>query len=325
MSLPTIKNRQKCFLMLFSDDSQLIAFTAIRFIVLSLYLVWIVISIFVKELRNKHMILLFNLIAVGIFYDSYGITFSFYSSCFKATEQICLVQAIVNLFVAYNNGYAFSALALHRMLIAYVPNINNYLKKRYLFLIILTLWILPVLFTVLHVFVKKYTVFTGLTTPLGLCLNIIVNPNLHLIFFIIFGIFIPNALIIGGFILSYRILKLRTSRVSTQRSAQSLRITIQIAIHVILFELDLFSNLFLFILAPKGIIQHSMKLFQLFFLVKGLSHFNSLGMLYFHPVMILKYKQFFSKRQRDSSLTSNALKKGSKKYDNSSVSVKLLS
>jgi hypothetical protein len=286
-----------CYLMLFTKDPIVMALNVIKFVALLLYLVWIIISFKVKEFHSRHMILLYNLNAVGIFYLAYGLTFTFYSSCFVPTQAICLIQAILNFFTAYNNGYAIAAVAVHRMVFVYFVDIQRFLTIPVLMTIVFSLWILPLCFTSVHLLVFKYVYFTGFASKSGLCLIRIPNQTHFLAFFGVFGFIIPNALIICGYILSYIKLKSRARASNSTKMVQSRRLTIQIVLHVIMYEIDLASSLFLFNIAPQGQLPVFANILPIFRIFKWFNNFSPLCMMYFHPVMIQKFKELFNKNE----------------------------
>jgi hypothetical protein len=284
---------EECHLLLFSTEVHIAIFNVMRIIFLLLYVGFMVFLIKVKNLQNRHMVLLFNMVAVGVFYLIYSVTFIFYSSCYNPSQIVCFFQAIINVFVAYDTGYAISAVALHRLIFAYFIHVVNYLTKRVMLFIIVILWLIPLFLTLIHIFVIEYMSYTGLVSPFGICLNKITNPMYHLIFFAIFGFLIPNLLIIGGFATSYHRLKIQAKRTRANKDAQPIRVTIQIVVHVLLYELDLISSMLLFLMAPDGVLENFIQFIPLLLAVKGLNHFNALAMMYFHPIMLETYKKYF--------------------------------
>lgn len=288
----TTNASESCYLALFSTDPLIMSLNIIKFVIFFLYIIWIIISLKIKEFHSKQMFFLYNLNFVGIFYLIYGLSITFYFTCYTPSKEMCFIQAIINMHIMYLNGYSIAALALHRLFCLYFVNLKSILTIRVMIISALILWNIPTVFAMVHLFVFKFVIYTGIYTQSGLCLFIIGDQPYVQYFFVIFGILVPNMIIITAYALAYFKIKSQAVLLQTRNDLHPPRLTLQIIIHVIMFEIDLVSSfLFLNLTATA----QPFSFLPVFRILKWLIHFSPLAMMYFHPALIKKYKAFFVK------------------------------
>jgi hypothetical protein len=286
---------ENCKTFLFSTDPFEVALNVFRILIPTLYIAWLLFAFCFKEMRNRQMAFLINLNAVGLMYSSTGIVFFFHDKCSIPTVQVCIAMSAIALFIYYYSGYAISALAMHRMLCCYLINIKTQLKCGVITIALLVTWLLPVSLALIHQFgFKSITYYSQKEV---LCLYDPLGDVSSIIFLSIFSALIPNVLILTSYImlvLKLRQMKLKSSN-KTSVSLVSLeppRITIQLIIYIISFEFNCITNIidvYRYTLVDTIISREVSRWFRIF---RWLQHICPLGLLYFHPVLIGKYKRF---------------------------------
>lgn len=286
----------KCIYYLYSTDPFDIALNVFRILIPSLYILWLLFAFCFKEMRNRQMAFLINLNAVGLMYSSTGIVFFFHDTCSIPTVQVCIAMSAIALFIYYYSGYAISALAMHRMLCCYLINIKTQLKCGAITIALMITWLLPLSLACIHQFgFKSITYYSKKEV---LCLYDPQGDVSSIIFLSIFSALVPNILILTSYImlvlkLRQMSMKLKSSNRTSLTSLEPPRITIQLIIYIISFEFNCITNIidvYRYTLVDQITSREASRWFRIF---RWVQHICPLGLLYFHPVLIRKYKSFY--------------------------------
>lgn len=302
-----------CVINLLSIKDKLQIFlTVITFIIAFLYIIFMLLFITIKKLHKRQMFLLINLNCVGILYITFCISFYLYTNCFVPTRISCFIQAFMNCYTTYNIGYAIAALALYKLIITHFHNINQYLRKRVMLLIVVILWVIPCAFPLVHIYGFNYIYYTTFYTEQGICLPLVGNQLPHLVFFGVFNALIPNIIIISGFLCAFSALRKRAALSNSNRDSQSKRVKLQLFFYVAFYELDLLSCIVIFCAAPQSLLESWMPYVPIFLIIRQFNHFNSLAMMYFHPAVTKYFKNLFKQEKIKTSQISKSQSTGKK-------------
>lgn len=277
-------------LMLNSADFYDQLLNVLRVTILTLYLIWIVIVLRIKELRKRNMVFLYNLDATGLAYSIYGVSNMFTFICTEPPPHVCFIQVFGNIMIGYMPSYSMSAVALHRVASVYLRNLNRQMTKNTIIVALSLVWLLPITYTLLHIYcfdmriyyIKEYSQCGMDFTP----------SIVSIIFYSTVGIFIPNVVIFSAYVLVYVKIKYSKAVSNSRQNLQPMRLTLQLIIYIIMYELNNISILIQLCQVSyfKPIV--SVEVLQLIRIFKWLHHFSCLGLLYLHPVLLKKYKSF---------------------------------
>lgn len=282
--------KKNCTSFISSNDTYDIILNCLRISLFSLYVLWLIFALCIKELRNKQTSFLINLSIVGIIICLSGFVLYFTNTCTFIKDTLCHINTIMSLFVGYYSGYAISVLTMYRMACVYCVNITKTLKLRTIIIIILVSWILPLVFTFINIYAFKSQVYYNLV--LFVCVYNASGQYDSFIFFALFSTVLPSLFILVSYIMV--LIKLRRLRIkmgsAVKKRLESPRITIQLVVYFLTFELSCVSTLVILYQTSLLIPIVSNNTLKILRLLRWFQHICPLGLLYFHPVFVKKYK-----------------------------------
>lgn len=268
---------------IYKKDAINLSSTIIRTIILTLYLIWIKFGIKFKEFHKRQMVFLYNLNIAGLFYSFFGLLNLFKRTCWTPTPFQCMVTSLQVTFNSYLPGYCLSALFLYRWACTYYLQIKLILAWPLVIFYLLLTWLIPLALTIgnLFLFNQKF----GYSKELATCLVITPENDLRsIIFFTIFSIIIPNAFIIVAHLAMYFRIN------SNRRFKEPCRITIQLLLTILTFEIYSFSSLLVFYQVSMSVEIIPNNYIHITRVIRWLYHFCPLCFLYTHSVMLKKFK-----------------------------------
>jgi hypothetical protein len=293
----TTENVTKCSSFLYSTDPFDRTLNVLRIGTFKLYQIWLLFAFCFKEMRNKQMAFLINLNAVGLMYCFSGIIYFFHDNCSIPSVQVCIYMNVIGLFITYYSGYSISALAIHRMLCCYLINIRTQLKCIHITLALLLTWSVPLVLACIHQFAfRSITYYNKIEV---LCLYDPQGDISSIIFFSIFSALLRNILILTSYILLlFKLRRIRNKLSSSNKKLEPPRVTLQLIIYILAFEFNCTTNiieLYRHTLFSQLISRDSLRWIRLF---RWFQHICPLELLYFHPVLLEKYKNCFSSKAK---------------------------
>ena len=239
----TANRRPNCVSLFLLSDSLNISLTVVRLSVAIFYIVWILFAIKIKEFHTKNMVYLYNLNAMGIVYCLIGLSSYLYTTCTVFDEATCAYSSFSSIFTSHMTGYGLSALTLFRLACFYKTDLKNKMNTKIIIITLALIWTLPTVFTFIQIFsfeAKSYFV-----KVLSICF-LDSRSDWSFIFYAFANAILPNFVIIvaylGTFLKMKRIKRIRGNS-SNQKPISPPRITIQLIVYVLLFELNCVSNL----------------------------------------------------------------------------------
>ena len=225
-----------CISVLFATDAYTVALNVIRILVSFFYVLWLILVFTIKEFRVKQMAFLHNLNLIGILYCITGLSYLFYTNCTELSDFICNIQAFNSMFVTVLSGYGLAALALYRLSCHCTPKLSTILSCTWLTISIGSVWILSIIFSLIQAFafgkplryIKAYK----------LCLADSSKDIIPYLFFVTVVLILPNIVIIIAYIVSVRKTRQRKGKARIKTQTHSLRITVQLVVYIIAYELN---------------------------------------------------------------------------------------
>jgi hypothetical protein len=290
------QSNQTCVAEFFSPNPWKIVFNVIRVSVAFLYIFWILLIIRMKKLQKCGMVYLHNLAINGLVYALVGIYYSTWSSCYYPSKAICYFSTFLTTYLVYYSGYAIGALILYRLLCCTHFRWASNLSYLTIFVTIALAWIIPIICSLVEIFVLSRGV--SFKPKAHLCSHEFYDFYTLITFFSIFGVFVPNGVIVIAYIAT--LIYLRRIRIKTcnKGKIEPPRITAQIISYIVLYVVTCATNLIATIpLYFPGVII-PLKYLELFFylvrLLNWIHHILPLGLMYFNADLLQEYKKFFS-------------------------------
>lgn len=269
------------------SDFYNIAISTFRILSFLLNFLWLILAISIKEFHKPQMAFLFNLNAIGIFYCFIGVASFFWSTCHHYRLHMCYVYTFNGLFAATLSGYGLSAFAMHRLACYYFLRIETTFTKKLIAFFIISTWILPAVFSLIQLFAFD----TNINELRAYNICVIESKSLNaFIFFAFFNTILPNVLLITACVLLAVKIKKRT-KPNSRTPIERPKLTAQLIIYVVMFEVSCIANLIIFyetVLRRHIISANGLNVMRM---LKWLHHFCPLALLFFHPVMMKKYKR----------------------------------
>lgn len=279
-----------CMPAFFLSDVYSITLTTIRITVAVFYFIWLILCIKRKELHSKKLAFLHNLNAIGIFYCILSIQLLLASTCDVYTEAMCTFQAFNLIFFSILSGYGLSALAIYRLACICYVDLDKKINRCSLLISISSVWIISIIFTLIQCFAFKSKFYFN--NAVNGCLMDSSYTIWSFIFSIFMSAFLPNCLVLTAYFWGHYRMNILKMRTNSKKSMSPMRITVQLIIYIVMFEVNCVANLIIFYqtiymrpIAPDYII-------ILIRILKWFHHFSPLALLYFHPVMLKKYEEW---------------------------------
>jgi hypothetical protein len=283
----------KCISYFYSNIPEDIFLNIFRIGIFVLYLIWIIIAFKFKELRNRQMVFLLNLCATGMFYSVNGFTTFFYTPCDILPQSTCYAQTILTVFQGYYTGYSLSALAIHRLVCVVSINASKNLKWRTICVLVSLIWIIPLIFSFIQIngFQSNIYFDVGISN----CVYDASSSRSSFSFFIIFAIILPNLMIFVSLLITFIKLKQKKDSLKLKnKRTESLRIALLLTILIIMYEISCISHALIIYQTSQMIEIVSSNELVFLRLGRWLIHICPLGFLYFHPLLVNKYKKVFN-------------------------------
>lgn len=267
-----------------------------RFGIMFLYVFWLILALWIKEFQNRRMIYLINISACSIYASVSGIVLIFLTTCTNEPPDMatCLFINLNNIFAGYYTGYALSALAVYRMICSYSVRLNKWLQWKFILPTLAFTWLFPFSLAFIQLFAFNSRYYNDFLHVCSYEVSIHLNSFL---FYILFAIVIPNVIILTSYLMvniKLRNLKKRSgSYVPRLRNLEPPRITIQLIIYIIMFEVGCVARLLLQFQRTSFVIQVSKDVSMILQVLKWFPSLCPLGLLYFHPELLKKYKKIF--------------------------------
>lgn len=281
-----------------STEPLKIVINSFRFGIIFFYALWLIIALCVKELRNRQMAFLINISASGIYSSISVIYLIFRTSCSNEPPEMitCFLLNLNTLFASYYTSYSFSALAVHRMICSYSLQLKKWLQWKFLIPSLALTWIFPYSLVLVQMFSFKSNYYNQF---LSACSYEIYSHIGSFIFYITFVIILPNVIILTSYLMV--LIKLRNikrrSCASVSRVLEPPRITLQLCIYFIMFEIGSLSNLFLTFQRTQFVVKLSDDALVTLQVTRWFPGFCPLGLLYFHSSLLKKYKKLLCNRK----------------------------
>lgn len=289
-------NNTICNMKNFSNDLYDVILNIFRFSVFFLYIIWVLIAIIVKKFHRKQMVFLINLCAVGIFYCLSGFSTFFREPCVVPDLLECHVSLGIALYCIYYIAFPLSTVALHRMASTYFTDIDTRLKYNHILIVLLVIWLFPLMLTIAHMYAFKSKIF--FSHLFHICVYDSFGSIEALIVYTVFCVILPNLIIIISYIFVllrlYKIKK-RVKTFSSEFSLEPPRITIQLVIYILTFEISCIANFILIYQTTLVGILVSDDLLKILRILRWLHHVCPLGLLYFHSELLKIYKNLIQK------------------------------
>jgi len=284
---------QKCIMNLFLTDGYNMTLNILRITLFTLFFGWAFITIMFKEFHKKNMAFLFNLGASSLAYSIWGLTFLFSDNCHIISPLKCYFQVYTNFIVIYSTNYSHCSFALHRLACVCFVNLDKRIKWSFIIVVISFIWIAPIVFTT--IFLTLFDIKIYYDKVFSQCM---INASKSLSFMIIFfttSFIIPSSIIyIAYIVVMVKVSKAKkASKSSNPNQIQPLRITLQLSVYIILYELSNGSSILISILHIYLQNFISEDLVRGARIAKWFQFYCPLGLVYFHPVMLRKYQNFF--------------------------------
>jgi len=237
------------------------------------------------------MVFIYNLNIIGLFNCVVAFLFLLSPTC-DVPYVNCLIQAFVTIYTTILSSYGISSLVLYRLACICYMDIKKRLTMCWIIICLSLVWLLPAFVVALEIFgfgAKIYFV-----SVLFVCLMDSSKNFIPFYIDIFFNSVLPNFLVLGGYFFSvYKIKRIKESA-SVQKSLSPPKVTIQLIVYIIFFEMNCVASSIIYYqtillqrVFPNEFIQ-SLRLFR------WLNHFSPLALLYFHPVMMKKFKSLKS-------------------------------
>lgn len=275
------------------DSYELIRFV-LRIVILILNVIWLIFALRYKEIRCKEMVFTINFAGVGIYHCVTSIINIYVHSCgYQVNTIICSFFALNTTFIACNSGYAIMALFLNRMACVYYTNFKVWYKWKLVLIVLAFVWLFP--FSSVTITVLAFDSRIYFNEHFGACLFYSINQAFSITLYAFISIVLPNLLILISYLMvNHKLRKLKKSLGNARGRIEPLRITVQLVISILLFEAYLTSNLILSIEISKPLEDLSIDVLKILLIVRWLHHICPLGLLYFHPILLEKYKRVLS-------------------------------
>lgn len=274
-----------------STDPFKIVINIFRFGILFLYILWLFITIWVKELRSRQMIFMINISACSVYSSAFGLALIFYITCSseRPTQLSCFMINFSNIFATYYTGYALCALALNRLVCSYGVQIKTWLKWKFILPIVAFTWIFPHLLALIQMFAFNSIYFNNY---LSICSDEVLTNLGSFIFYIIFAILLPNILVIVSYIMFlYKVREAKRKSSATSKKLESPRITVQLIIYIAFFEIGSVARLLMQFQRTSLVFKVSGTVSMVLQIARWFHYLSPLGLLYLHPELLEKYKK----------------------------------
>lgn len=285
-------SEKSCSSTFFFTDPFHVILTVIRFSVGFLYILWIILATRIKEFHSKQMAFLYNLNLTGILYCMVGFSNFFHTNCSSSTKTMCIFIAFYSIYNGLLTGYSISAMALYRLCCVCILNLRKRLRIKHVIISIASIWLLTFIFT-LKQFYWFNTTKIYFSQQYFFCLLDSSASFSSFIFFIFISIVVPNIVIFAAYI--YSIYRVKQLKLHLKRSVQLSppRITFQLLIYIILFEISCISDILLFYQAVllRPLFSDEFTALNTLRICKWLHHISPLALLYTHPILLKKYRK----------------------------------
>lgn len=292
-----LSENQICVVEFFSSNPKKIVLNALRVSIAFLYIFWIILVIRIKKLQKRGMAYLYNLAINGLLYAIVGIYYSTWSSCYHPSRSVCYFSSFLTTYLTFYSGYSIGALILYRLICVTHSRWAYNLSYSAIAITIVLVWIIPILCSFIEMFLLTREV--SYKPKAQLCSSVYHSLYGLIIFFSIFGIIVPNAIILSAYYVSLTYLKKLRKKISNRRNIEPQRIRVQLVIYIVLYVITCIINLIASIPLnfPGAIIpmNHLETFFYSVRLLNWIRHILPLGLMYFNTDLLAKYRIFLSK------------------------------
>lgn len=285
------KEASDCVLFLFVNEAYSIFLNTFRFLVFIFYAIWLIFAIKFKDFHNKSMVYLYNVNAVSLAYALYGIQLSLLPICYQPSNVHCFIQGFINLWNLYLPGYSLCALVCHRLASLHLKNLNTKFNLKIVIGSLVFLWGSTTFLTLFNFFVLNVQ---GIFTPNVQQCIIDVPTKIKLVFFlynITLGALLPNVVILIVYAMTIRKIRYLNSLQNGKR-IQPPRITIQLVIYIFAYEIGIIASCIQLYLTTYGNVP--VMVINWTRVLKWLQHICPLGLLFLHPILLKKYKNWLA-------------------------------
>lgn len=276
---------------LFVTDFFNLTISSFKILSFLLNIVWLIVTLTIKEFHNIQLTFLYNLNAIGMLHCAIGFGSFFFKTCQTINKTMCYFHSFNELFIATLPGYGISGFVIHRLACYTNIEIKNVFNRCVIISSIALIWSLPALFTLIQLFAFETSVNQFKTY--NVCLIDSSKSDYSFYFFAIVNTLLPNFVIISACLLIARKVSHRLKRRKRCRNliTERPKLTLLLLIYVLMFELSCVSNLVLFgqIVNKREIVSN--ELIQVMRILKWLHHFCPIFLLFNHPVLVEKYKK----------------------------------
>lgn len=289
-----------CISGIFTTDFYSIVLNTIRITVTLLYLTWAILLLIEKELRRKEMIFLNNLNAIGTLYCIIGLYYLFYSSCSTMSDFECTMQAFSTGYFTLLPNYGLMSLVFYRLYCGTIPHLKQQLKAYRIFICLAIVWLLPaVIFSLPLLFglQLKSTYFS----IYHLCIPQRTKNVFSFIYSVTTVLLVPNLSVASVYLYLYMKSKTRVSPVNTKKRFP--RVTIQVIIYILIFEINCTTLFYSYYQAMNGV-PLAPEFLQFMRIYQWFNNFSPLGLFYLHEAMLNKYKRLLNKFKIKADVTS---------------------
>lgn len=279
-------NKTNCTLLLFSNDAGDILLNILRFTFFFIYLGWHYFAIKYKEFHKSSIAHLYNVAICSFIKASYGVHLTFLPKCFVPTDSYCYFQMFSSLFIMYISGYSISMLALFRLIIVYKATLSVSMQRKIVIITVFISWLLPIFFLLLCFIIFEPQ--SAYVQTYNLCMAKIKFLTSAILLTIFCVFLLPNLTLIFAYVITLFKIRSLKRKANSNEIAKAPRITLQLVIYIITFQITQVCYIFDMISVTKKI--DFVILVQISKVLKWFQNYCSIGLLYFHPVMIQKYK-----------------------------------
>lgn len=257
-----------------------------RISLLLFYIIWIIIAFKINEFHKRQMIFVYNLVVVGLFHCITALWPRLWSTCYIPSQSVCVLVQWTILYGSYYSGYAIGGLILFRLACILYHQHVAYIKLGPLLILVILTWLIPFILSLIHLFAFDHDIYYH--QFYGSCFINTFNDYESFYFFLAFGNILPILVILIVYFYVYHKL---CSITSSNRRKEPLRITIQMILLILFYMCGCIASLFAyypcFLENSKPTVIHWLRI------IKLLHHICPLSFIYFHPIMLKKYKNLF--------------------------------
>ena len=222
--------------------------------------------------------------------------FLFSPTCDVVPYAGCLAQAFASFYTAHISAYGISALVLYRLACITYMDIKKRLNICWIIISISVIWLLPAVVVVVEILGFEAKIYYA--RIIFVCLMDSSKNFIPFYIDLFFSSVLPNILVLGAYFISIHKIRRIKKTSNAQKPLSPPKITIQLILFIIFFEMNCVSTAIIYyqtVLLQRVFPDELIRIVRLF---RWIHHFSPLALLYFHPVMITKFKYLKNGAQR---------------------------